>query len=181
MSQGIHLTTIGFESLLQYYAAINIGVSAKVSTFFPNIVPVLRGAAILPQTLSPYWVSGFVAGDGCFNVGIRASNGKLYYTLNVAQHIRDLALMNLLVLFFGCGKVYARPLINRCDFIIQSSSGIIDVVIPHFDTYPLHNIKDHDYQDFKLIMALVAGKTTQSDIHTIKALISGMNSKRVHI
>ena len=181
MAQGIHLTTIGFESLLQYYASINIGVSAKVNDFFPNIVPMLRGIAILPDTLNPHWVSGFIAGDGCFNVGIRSSTGRLFYTLNVAQHIRDLALMNMLVTFFGCGKVYSRPLLNRCDFIIQTSAEIVNVVIPHFDCYPLQNVKDLDYQNFKLIMSMVADNTAQSNIQTIKALISGMNSKRAHI
>jgi hypothetical protein len=54
MAIGIHLTTIGFEFLLTYYAAINLGVSAKVSAFFPNILPVKRDIAILPNELNPY-------------------------------------------------------------------------------------------------------------------------------
>ena len=68
----------------------------------------------MPNALNPYWVSGFIAGDGCFNVGVRAT-GALYYTMNVAQHIRDLDMMRMLVTFFGCGAVYPRALLNRCD------------------------------------------------------------------
>lgn len=51
---GTHLTTAGFEYLLTYYAAINLGASTKVKVFFPNLVPVLRGIAVLPSALNPF-------------------------------------------------------------------------------------------------------------------------------
>lgn len=35
------------------------------------IVPYKKIKVILPSTLDPYWVSGFIAGDGWFVVGIR--------------------------------------------------------------------------------------------------------------
>jgi len=163
MSKGVHLTLEGFTSLLPYYASINLGVSKKVGLFFPNIIPVIRGLAILPSVLNPYWVSGFVAGDGGFNAGIR-SNGNLFYSLSIAQHIRDLELMSMFISFFGCGNVYPRPNIGRCDFIVQNRTFINSVIIPHFDKYPLNNIKDLDYQDFKLVMSMAAESTVNMEL-----------------
>jgi len=54
MAKGIHLTPMGFESLLPYYASINTGMSAKVRAMFPNVIAVAREVAILPTLLNPY-------------------------------------------------------------------------------------------------------------------------------
>lgn len=187
---GTHLTTVGFEYILTYYAAINLGASTKLTpgqpleeglkSFFPNLVPVLRGIAVLPSALNPFRVSGFIAGDGSFVLGVRSSTSKLYYSLSVAQHIRDLDLMTMLINFFGGGSVYSRPRLNRCDFIIQTSTLLLNSVIPHFDLYPLSNIKELDYQDFKEVMGMLRENTVTINWPRIKAIISGINSKRVH-
>src|SRR5581483_2201337 len=109
---------MGFNTILTYYAAINRGVSAKVATAFPAIVAVPRPVVTLPLALNPWWVSGFVAGDGGFSLGFQTT-GRIYFRFHVAQHIRDLALMQLFISFFGCGTVYEQPAKSRCDFIIQ--------------------------------------------------------------
>lgn len=118
-----------------------------------------------------------MAGDGGFNVGIRGT-GRLFYSLSIAQHIRDLELMYKFIDFFGCGSVHSRATLNRCDYSIQSGVLINSVVIPHFDQYPLCNIKDLDYQDFKLIMTMVGNSTAISNITVVQTIISRMNSKR---
>jgi hypothetical protein len=45
------------------------------------------------------------------------------------------------------GSVYSRE--SRCDFIVQDFSLIYDYIIPHFNKYPLCNIKALDFEDFK--------------------------------
>jgi len=57
-----HLNQPGFLSILSYYASINRGVSPKVQSFHPNIIPQPKPVLNLPKKLDPYWVSGFVAG-----------------------------------------------------------------------------------------------------------------------
>jgi len=66
-----HLTSSGFYTILTYYASINTGLSTTVKSVFPNIVGVERDKVNLPDKLNPYWVSGFVAGEGSFFIGIR--------------------------------------------------------------------------------------------------------------
>jgi len=87
--------------------------------------------------------------------------------------------MSMLVQFFGGGKTYLRPQLGRCDFTIQGLAVLKDSVIPHFDLYPLCNIKELDYQDFKLGIAMVSDATVTMDKAKLQEIISGMNSKRM--
>jgi hypothetical protein len=105
-------------------------MSQQVLTAFPNIKGAVRINPILPDLLNPYWVSGFVAGDGGFSIGIRAITGQIYFRFHIAQHSRDILLMNLFINFFNCGKVHIRSNINRCDFLIQDFNNIYNIIIP---------------------------------------------------
>lgn len=174
MANGLHLTAEGFNTILTYYASINKGISQTLLVYFPNIVPVLRPAVILPTFLNPFWISGFAAGDGNFSVGIRPT-GQIYFNFNIAQHIRDILLMNLIISFFNCGNVYSR--INRADFIVQNFDNIFDIIIPHFINYPLYSIKTLDFNDFKTAANLFKeGGRNNSD--KIAKLVANMNSRR---
>ena len=172
-----HLTSTGFNTILSYYAAINKGMSPNVLSAFPDIKASTREKVILPEKLNPYWVSGFTAGDGGFYVGIRSKTDQIYFRFHITQHSRDNQLMNLFINFFGCGKVFLRNNCNRSDFYIQDFSKIFDIVIPHFDSYPLYNAKSLDYQDFKIAAGLFKSEGKNS-LTAIKGIISNMNSKR---
>lgn len=175
---GQHQIPSVFSTILSYYASINKGMSAKVSAAFPNIIPFPSLTPVLPASLNPYWVSGFTAGDGGFSIGIRPLTGQIYFRLFITQHNRDILLMNLLIEFFGCGKVNEREIISRCDFYIQDFNNIYSIVIPHFDQFALNNIKELDYTDFKKAAELykVNGR---GSTEAIRDIISNMNSKRI--
>lgn len=122
-------------------------------------------------------VSGFVAGDGGFSIGIRKETGQIYFRFHITQHNRDSLLMNLFVKFFDCGKVNIRKITNRCDYYVQDFIQIYETIIPHFDNYPLYNIKSLDLEDFKKAAELFKAKGRNST-KDIKEIISNMNSKR---
>lgn len=71
ISKKDHLTEIGFLKILSYYANINRGVSKKVLSHYPDILPADKPIVNLPSKLNPEWVSGFVAGDGGFSIYVR--------------------------------------------------------------------------------------------------------------
>jgi len=177
MVNQLHLTTEGFNTILTYYAAINRGMSKILLLYFSKITPVLRPDVILPVVLNSFWVSGFVAGDGNFGVGIRLT-GQIYFNFNIAQHIRDIALMNLFISFFNCGHVYSRINNNRADFIVQNFADFFNYIIPHFNKFPLYNIKTLDFNDFTkaAILFKEGGKTNKDEIAKI---VSNMNSRRI--
>lgn len=95
-----HLTDFGFKTVLSYYASINKGVTTKVLSVFPDIVGVDKVKINLPENLQPERVSGFLAGDGGFSIGIRENTGQIYFRFHITQHSRDLLLMQIFILFF---------------------------------------------------------------------------------
>ena len=210
-----HLTKEGFLKVLSYYASINKGVSKKVWNYYPDILPADKPIINLPEKLNPQWVSGFVGGDGGFSIYVRSVNDyalnpstqgqdpgsgprgeKVYCRFHIAQHSKDLELMQMFVQFFGCGKVevrsnirtplsprrspWARPK-GRCDFIIQDTSFLLEKVVGHFDLYPLFNLKHEDYLCFKQALLLVKEKKhlTIEGLNKIKSLNLEMNSNRL--
>lgn len=158
-----HLDKTGFATILSLYASINRGLSSNILRLFPNIIVENKVSSSLPLYLNPYWVSGFVAGDGSFVLGVRKNKEGnrrfgLYWNFNVTQHSKDLELMKLLKSFFNCGytavRFYEKTL--RCDFGVQDLNSIITKIIPHFKNYTLQNIKQLDFLGFKIVLDLVS-------------------------
>lgn len=183
-----HLTKEGFLKILSYYSSINRGVSKKVLEYYPNIIPADKPVISLPDKLNPQWVSGFVAGDGGFSIYVRPAKDyvlseKVYCRFHIAQHIKDLELMKLFIKFFDCGVVSLRSKSSspRCDFIVQDSASLFDKIIPHFEKYPLLNLKQEDYICFKECMSIIKLKKhlTIQGLERIKKLNLEMNSNRL--
>lgn len=188
-----HLTKSGFSTILSIYASINRGVSKKVLKYYPDIIPINKPVINLPDSLNPQWVSGFVAGDGGFSIYIRSAKDyilgeKVYCRFHIAQHSKDIELMKLFIKFFDCGVVHLRsnlatpsPSMGWCDFIVQDVSSLLDKIIPHFDLYPLLNLKQKDYICFKESMLMIKSKKhlTQEGLDKIKAFNLEMNSNRL--
>nr|YP_009868579.1 LAGLIDADG endonuclease [Ophiocordycipitaceae sp.]QKG63774.1 LAGLIDADG endonuclease [Ophiocordycipitaceae sp.] len=156
-----HLTKQGFFEILSYYASINRGISNKVKKYFSNIIPANKPMKYLPENLNPQWVSGFVGGDGGFSLYVRPAKDyvlleKVYCRFHIAQLLDDFKLMELFLKFFNCGSVSKRSNIAtpRCDFIVQDTNYILDKVLPHFDSYPVLNLKQKDYISFKQCMII---------------------------
>jgi hypothetical protein len=68
------------------------------------------GADNQQESLSPAWVVGFVDGEGCFFVGINRQptmrvGWQVLPEFRVVQHERDVAILERLREFFGCGQV----------------------------------------------------------------------------
>jgi len=182
-----HLNNKGFLTILSYYASINRGISKKVLKYYPNIKPVIRSSVILPKNLNPFWVSGFVSGDGGFSIIIRPSESyilkqQVSCRLQITQHIRDIELMNLFSKFFNCGSVYVRlNSSQRCDFVVQDIKLLLNKIIPHFDLYPILNLKYKDYICFKKVLDIIKSKQhlTPEGLDKIKTLNLEMNSNRL--
>ena len=183
-----HLTSEGFNEILTLYGSINTGISKKVSQIYPNIIPVAKPPVFLPDYLNPNWVSGFVAGDGGFSIYIRPAKDytlgeKVYCRFHIAQHSKDLELMKLFIKFFGCGYVNERSNTTtlRCDYIVQDTNDLMEKIIPHFNKYPLLNLKQEDFKCFYECMVTIKSKQhlTKEGLNRIKNLNLEMNSNRL--
>lgn len=181
-----HLTPEGFNEILTLYASINTGFSKKVSQVYPNIIPASKPEISLPVNLNSNWVSGFVAGDGGFSIYVKPAKDyvlgkKVYCRFHIAQHSKDIELMKLFIKFFGCGSVNKRSNTLRCDYIVQDTLNLMEKILPHFDKYPLLNLKQEDFKCFKECMAIIKSKQhlTKEGLDKIKSLNLEMNSNRL--
>ena len=66
-----HLTLDGLQEIVNIKASMNLEIS---SPDFPNTVPVIRPSVPkINSSIDPFWMAGFVAGDGCFSVHLKKS------------------------------------------------------------------------------------------------------------
>lgn len=105
--------------------------------------------------LNPYYVTGFTDGEGCFYIGV--SSNPRYKTayrvkavFHIGVHIRDLALLEQIQLFFGVGTI-SKLAAESVQFRVSGFENL-KVIMNHFDKYPLLTNKQSDYLLFKQVV-----------------------------
>ena len=97
--------------IIEIKASMNTGLSAVLANEFPNIKPVER-LLIVDQIINdPDWLAGFTTAEGCFFVNVQNSSSvkigkRVHLKFSIGQHSRDIKLMESLINFFKCGKLY---------------------------------------------------------------------------
>ena len=66
----VHLTIEGLNKIINIKASMNIGLSQIVKSNFSQIVPVNRPLIKTAKIPDPQWITGFVNGEGTFDVKI---------------------------------------------------------------------------------------------------------------
>jgi len=111
--------------------------------------------------LNPLYVTGFSDGEACFHLAIgKNTKYKIGYYVNpgfsIALHKKDENLLKKIKEFFG-GVGVLRVKENIVQFRVFSIQDL-DVIIKHFDTYPLISKKLADYLLFKEALELIKNK-----------------------
>lgn len=135
------------------------------------------------ENLNPYWVTGFIDGEGSFIIAILPSTGpnnkKVSLRLSVTQKSHSVGILYELKNFFGCGQVI--PSSKDCmRFVIQKKEDILTKIIPHFYNYPLVTSKGLNFRTFKEAAEIVARgeHLTLNGITKIIELKNLMNKNR---
>lgn len=102
-----------------------------------------------------------------FNIQVR-------FAINV--HSMDRPLLEKLYTFFGRGQI-DRGVGHTCIYRVISVKDIVEVVIPHFDKYPLLSKKKADFLLFKCAAELIFRKEhlTQKGVEEIIRLKASSN------
>jgi hypothetical protein len=106
----------------------------------------------LVSKLNPYYVTGFVDGEGSFIITVNPNskhktNYRVKATFSIGLHERDLPLLNLIQNYFGVGSVTKQ---GKESFQYRVSSvKELELIISHFDRYPLITKKHADFLLFK--------------------------------
>nr|QCW06949.1 hypothetical protein [Drechslerella brochopaga] len=114
------------------------------------------------KSFDPWFVTGLVDAEGSFTVSVlKSSSTNIGWTVNarfkLTVHITDTdLLLNLKKYFEDVGNIVIFK--NTCTYRVDKLKDIMEVIVPHFDKYPLTTQKLADYILFKEIISLMKNK-----------------------
>lgn len=179
-----HLTIEGIKKFIVIKSLMNLGLSDQLKVAFPGVKPIERHLVVDQEIKDPYWLAGFVSGEGCFFINIFKSKTNVGFavklTFKITQHSRDARLLESLSDYFGCGKYYKESNREKGEFIVNKFSDIRDKIIPFFFKYPLSGVKVLDFFAFGEAAKLIKNQEhlTPEGLERIKKIKSGMNKGR---
>lgn len=115
-----------------------------------------------PNELNPYFVTGLSDGESCFHVGFRKKNKystdwAVWLVFKIELHRKDQVLLeNIRTYFSGVGRMYNQGT-NALSYMVTSIVEF-EVIINHFDKYPLITQKRADYELLKQVFELIKNK-----------------------
>jgi hypothetical protein len=150
---------------------IKRGFPLRIKRFYTTIVDVKE------PKLSPYWVTGFVDAEGSFSLKVSKSSTtrsgwNVIPEFQITLHSRDLLLLRKIHSFFGVGTVSEREDRNQAYYSVQSARAIANIIIPHFDLYPLITQKRADYLLFKQAVNILLQGQARSSPEGIQRILS---------
>jgi hypothetical protein len=113
--------------------------------------------------LNPDFITGFTDAEGSFSVSILKRHiYKTGWSINpvftISLHNRDTDLLYRIQSFFGLGKISFRKKDGLAYYTVNSINDFVNIIIPHFDKYPLLTKKQVDYEFFKIIINIMYKK-----------------------
>jgi LAGLIDADG endonuclease len=134
-------------------------------------------------SLNPWFITGFLDAEGSFMVIVRENpknrTGWLVVVIfSIALHKRDMRILEDLQAYFGGAGSIRKNGKDTFKFRIESLELISNLVIPHFDKYPLVTQKLGDYLLFKTVVGMMKAKEhlTDAGIKKIVAIKASMNN-----
>lgn len=115
----------------------------------PNLAPLSEKSHI---KLNPWWVTGFIDGEGCFILSIykdpRQKTGwRVQLSFKIALHLKDRAILEMIKNFLGVGQIYSHGS-NSVELRVQSIKELAKI-FEHLEKYLLITKKLADYKLLK--------------------------------
>lgn len=132
----------GLLKIVGLKASINKGLKESIKAAFLNAIPVQRPLVKRLPNLDPYWLAGFITGEGRFFVNVFKATTNTGFAVSlvfkITQHSRDAELIKSFIPFFNSGLRRGALRSNKdyCDFLVTTLSDNYDKIIPF-----LKNIK----------------------------------------
>ena len=143
--------------------------------------------------LEPWWITGFVDGEGCFSISIfknatTKAGVQIFPEFVVTQGAKSLEALVKLQNFFGCGRIYENKRIDNhreslYRFCVRSNKDLRDKIIPFFEEYPLNTSKHHDFMVFCKVVDMIGNRAhlTPEGLLAIRDLAASTNRRKTRI
>lgn len=138
-----------------FYSILScLGNTSNFSTFIDNSKNNLT-------VLNPWFVTGFVDAEGSFTMSIfKSKTAAIGWTVEpcfiITLHKKDVELLNKIQKFFGVGTV-STVSDKAARYRVRTKEGL-QVIISHFNKYPLQTTKKKNFISFCDILALINNK-----------------------
>nr|YP_009663700.1 hypothetical protein [Dactylella tenuis]QCW06838.1 hypothetical protein [Dactylella tenuis] len=172
-----HLTKDGLDKILSIKGALNKGLPENLTIEFPYIVPVEKPAfnqSSVNEPLNPYWVTGFSDGDSSFYISHKIKRSSIQATFKINLHEKEGPLLLRIKSFFGeVGNINTYAQGNSKCYIITKRSDLTNIIVHHFNKYPLVGNKLSSFNTWSNIITLMnSGEhLTPEGLSKIKLLI----------
>ena len=183
IQSGAYKTTEGLLLFSQICSAINTGPKLSILRHFFDITPAPRPAlAAPPSSLDPWWITGFIEGDGGFTASIkyRENSFRVQPFFGITQHSRDELLITTIKNYFSVGGIYSKKGAkgrNYIQYAISSYKDILKVITPRYARPPLQSPKLEVYKlwlELNILLAKGRNKTELDKQKTIE-LVSNIH------
>src|SRR5215831_13195314 len=108
-------------------------------------------------SLAPWWIVGFVDGEGCFAIDLISNptltlGVQVQANFSVTQGIKSWSALERIQAYFGCGQIQLNPRQDHREdlaiYRVRKLSELKQVILPFFVRYPLQTAKAHDFDLF---------------------------------
>lgn len=135
------------------------------------------------QALNPWFVTGFTDAEGCFSISvIKDPRYKAGYRVealfSISLHKKDVRILELIQAFFGgAGKINFETKRDVVSYLLRSKKHLANILLPHFDEFPLITQKRGDYILFKQAFELISNDAhlTLDGLNKIVAIKAKLN------
>jgi LAGLIDADG endonuclease len=134
------------------------------------------------KNLTPEFITGLTHSDGSFYVEVnkrKQNKFGIYFTpcFAIVQDIDSISLLESIKNYFNCGRIEINLNSNCATYKISSIKDIKNVIIPHFERYPVYPSKLRSFLILKLFVNFKEKKLilNQKDYAEIIKLVYFMN------
>ncbi len=116
------------------------------------------------NTLHPWYISGFVEGEGSFHVALykdphMRTGIKVIPEFHINQSYLRLITLLMIQKFFKCGYIKENHRSNKKDvtrvYVIRNRKDLLEKIVPFFMKYPLLSEKQNSFLKFKQILEMI--------------------------
>ena len=155
---------------------------ARYDSSVANLQPVQHAGSWQGNTHVPSYISAYFDGEGCFSVAIaprpRLKIGwEVRPSVSVSQNGDRAEVIELINHHFGCGSTRNDPGDKTIKWECRSLQLLIELVLPHFEVFPMLSGKQADYVSLRRIchMMSVGGHHTTDGLARIVEIARMMN------
>jgi LAGLIDADG endonuclease. len=132
------------------------------------------------NVLNPWFITGFTDAEACFSIGIRPdaklkTKWRVLPVFIIKLHKKDLTILELIKNTLLVGKIRTNG-VDSVQYVVESFKEL-QVILNHFDTYPLVTAKLSDYLIFKQCLEIINNgeHLTEKGLLKIVGLKSSLN------